>query len=82
MNKLVLISAIALMAQGCATKVWTKDGASQRDFATDTQDCQVKANQAGYAPVACNIFQAGTCNYKDFLQTCMTTKGWSEQRKE
>lgn len=67
MNRTFAFGLIAiLLLTACATrKVWTKDGADDRDFQIDQGQCQAQALSAPNALNEGGVYQA-----------CMRGKGW------
>jgi hypothetical protein len=57
---------------GCAPGKWSKDGAAQQDFATDSYDCEKDARQSGYYGGGL----VGAANMQGFFNRCMEAHGW------
>ncbi len=69
--------ALLVMVAGCAPSIiWTKVGATQPDFATDSYQCEKDARQSGYFGSGL----AGAVNMQGFAERCMTAHGWRAQR--
>lgn len=66
-----LIPAMLILSS-CAPPVWTKPGASQQDYATDSYQCEKDARQSGYFGGGI----VGAANMVDFQQRCMVAHGW------
>jgi hypothetical protein len=68
------ISVLVLFAglAGCAQGVWTKDGATQHDFASDSYACEKDTRQSGYFGTGV----IGAVNMHDFAGRCMVAHGW------
>jgi hypothetical protein len=58
---------------GCTSAQWTKAGATQQDFATDSYDCEKDARQSGYYGSGL----AGAINMQGFFNRCMNAHGWT-----
>lgn len=67
------IVCIALSMSGCTSAQWTKAGATQQDFATDSYDCEKDARQSGYYGSGL----AGAINMQGFFNRCMNAHGWT-----
>jgi hypothetical protein len=68
---LAILGSVALSA--CAPQsVWTKAGATDQDFATDSYDCERDARQSSYYGSGL----AGAVNMQGFANRCMVAHGW------
>jgi hypothetical protein len=64
---------LAFILAGCAPMIWDKSGATQDEFNWDSSECEKDARQNGY--YGNELF--GTMNKKEFLERCMTSKGYT-----
>lgn len=69
--------ATAVLHAGCAI-VWTKPGATEQDYYTDTYACEKDARQSGYFGGGL----AGAFAMQDFFARCMRAKGWTGRRQQ
>lgn len=72
-RKSIKAAALVLLLSGCTTSapVWTRQGATEKDFYMETGQCTVQARSAG-AGAAWNTDTELT----RIFQACMRGKGW------
>jgi hypothetical protein len=89
MNKKTLAALVLLLLASCAPLVWTKPGATTKNFNTDKYTCEHSSMIAAQnTPILTNCNALGTCSVQDFnaanrnqlFNDCMVAKGWSLQK--
>lgn len=74
--RFVLLYALSLL--GCAPTLWSKPGATQQDWATDSYVCERDARQSGHFGGGI----VGAVNLKSFYERCLVSKGYQQQARE
>ena len=67
MRYVVLVILSGVLAGGCATKHWTKPGATAQDFARDSEACGLEARRG--------VFTAPPVDKRKY-RSCMMARGY------
>lgn len=73
----IIVTLILLTFPGCGT-TYSKPGANEADFYRDHNDCQVKAQLAGYSGYDGKDFSSGYSRSR-FIKQCLMGQGWTKE---
>ncbi len=77
MRGLLVVAMVAALA-GCARIIWSKPGATQQDYATDSYACERDMRQSLYFGGGL----VGQANAQSFMNRCMVAHGWTATRQQ